>query len=419
MPEIRFKKPTISIREIGVKRFWLGLIVGIFTAVVLSLAFNYGREVFRSPGVMRDLHIPSTSEFQRNNYFYVALSVTLAMSLTTWFWLYGKYETHGRRRLIKRLITTNTLLVFWWIILVVIRFGTLVMLLFSGLGGYDNDLEFTTKFAVMLILIPLYVFLQNWYLMRLLYRCEKWMGYSLLISIVGVYALVQTTTIDQDLINKPYLEFYESEYAYIEDEIERAYTQYGISFDDTTVHVLHKWYKPEASKQVRRVKSAFLSDNIVTLDTIMLAKIIQHNLKDGYAINYRYRWDYPYPINIYYQMNQYEPADEETIELMNLLILQIELFNTRGSGEPQTGRDYKIQYISSGKKDAIKVDLMIIRDRLLKDTSYNDYHKLLPSVSFELDTTFPMGDYTRALQESFDTRLSNNGRLEIDSKASN
>jgi len=56
MKRIRFNKKNISVARIGKKRFWFGLLVGLFTAILLSLLINYVREVFRvMTSIMADL----------------------------------------------------------------------------------------------------------------------------------------------------------------------------------------------------------------------------------------------------------------------------------------------------------------------------------------------------------------------------
>ena len=57
-----FLKPEISIDKLGKRQFWIGTIIGILIAFVLSYFFNYSRESLRMITFMADPYILTEKE---------------------------------------------------------------------------------------------------------------------------------------------------------------------------------------------------------------------------------------------------------------------------------------------------------------------------------------------------------------------
>ena len=80
---VKFRKEKISIQNIGKQRFWIGIISGLFSAIIISLTFSYFRELFRFfTTLSADLLILEKSELQFYNYFFSSLATVLGLSIT-------------------------------------------------------------------------------------------------------------------------------------------------------------------------------------------------------------------------------------------------------------------------------------------------------------------------------------------------
>lgn len=176
---MKLTKNRISIDGIGHQRFWLGIVSGLLTAVILCLFFNYTREMLRFfTSIKGDLLVLSKNEFYFYNYFYSALSSTLGLSITIWIWMGNNKHNRKKDRLYKRQIQTNILLLFWVILLVISRFSSILTFVLYGTIGYDNQLDFVNDYWLLFVLLPCVIFLQSWFTVRLVYNSTKWILYS-------------------------------------------------------------------------------------------------------------------------------------------------------------------------------------------------------------------------------------------------
>ena len=124
---------------------------------------------------------------------------------------------------------------------------------------------------------------------------------------------------------------------FIEDESYKARTNYQIEFSNNTIETLKKWKTQSSLNQVIKVKNAFRSESKITLDTIILQKIILHNFKIGgwyrFSRNSIDNWHYAAPLEIYEQIKKFDRNSNETIELTQIIKEQIELINTQYKDE--------------------------------------------------------------------------------------
>lgn len=219
MTKIRFRKENISIQNIGRKRFWIGIVAGLISAILMSLFFNHSREVLRLLTSMRaDLLILKENELLFFNYFFSFLSSVLGLSITIWIWMQNKKHNRRKDRIYKQLSFTNALLIFWVILMIISRFGSILPIILFGTPGYDNHLNLYKEFWILFVLLPIVVFLQSWFTVRLVYQAGKWIFLSLLFCIMTAYTLQLTTTINQEKLNSAYHQRFESDYNYIVQE---------------------------------------------------------------------------------------------------------------------------------------------------------------------------------------------------------
>ncbi len=383
-----FQKEPISIQTIGKRLFWMGTAAGLITALSLSLAFNYTRETFRFfTGMSADLLIPEEAEWLFFNGFFAALAAVLGLSAAIAAWMSAPARRSRKSRLYRQLALTYALLIFWVSLMMLARFGSILPIMLFGLPGYDDDLNLYEEYRFLLFLFPIVVFLQSWFSVRLVYRAGKWMLISFVCCIAGAFLLSKTTAVRRDIVNDAYVKRFEREYAYITKEVGRATQLYGIGFETQTIATLKKWHLESAYAQVRSVKSAFSKDRKVTLDTIILQKIILHNCKLGgrayYPRQSAENWPYALPEDVLKQIRLFEPDAPEARELFEVLKLQIGLVNkqeTDGAIAPGFSAK-RIGSCGAYRPPGVIISrLAAVRDSLLRDERYAAFHVMLPDI---------------------------------------
>lgn len=391
MANIRFRKEKISIQNIGRERFWFGVAAGVISAISISLAFNHFREVYRYMTTLStDLLILEAIELQFYNYFYSTLATVLGFSITIWFWMSNQAHSGRKDRIYKQLARTNALVIFWVILMVIVRYGSILPILIYGMPGYDNQLNLFEEYWILFILMPTVVFMQSWSSVRLVYRSGKWILYSIIFCILTVFALDMTTTVDQDKLNGSYHQRFEKDYQYIDQEITKAQTDYGIEFDTKTIDILKKWYTESSVEQIKSVKKAFSLGKPVSMDTIILQKIIIRNFKHGGWIYNRRNsienWQYAQPKDILKQLDYYDSNSNQTKELIEIVKEQIDLVNTPefDLGEFKNYTETERRR-SRGARYNIPVPLIMqlkeVRKSLLEAKKYTDLTKELPVIN--------------------------------------
>lgn len=383
---MKFTKNRISIEGIGHQRFWLGIVSGLLTAVILCLFFNYTREMLRFfTSINADLLVLSKNEFNFYNYFYSALSSTLGLSITVWIWMGNNIHNRKKDRLYKRQTQTNILLLFWVILLVISRFSSILTFVLYGTIGYDNQLDFVNDYWLLFVLLPCVIFLQSWFTVRLVYNSTKWIFYSFISCCLFTLLLSFTTNINQEGINKTYYLRYQTEFDYIDNELEYAKNRYDIEFNDSIKFILKKWYTQSSIRQVNDLKQSFSSNQKVTLETIILSKIVIHNLKVGsvswYSRNSIENWYYVSPNDIFNQIKKFNIKSNETKELFNLLKLQSDILFTPEINwdniDDYSSFDFKKnRYVYHQMPKEIKSQLYEIIMEINADSNYVDYQHL-------------------------------------------
>jgi len=390
MTTIRFSKDKISIQNIGQQRFWIGISAGLISAVSISLFFNYSREVLRFlTYISTDLLILKPNELRFFDYFFTSLASTLGLSVTIWIWMGNNNHNRSKDRLYKQVSRANALLIFWLFIFVISRFGSILPIVLFNTPGYDNYLNLYEDYWIIFVIIPIVVFMQSWLTVRMVYRAEKWIFISLIFCALTTFALKMTTTVDQEKLNWSYHQRFEKDYQFIDQTIKTALAKYGVEFDTETIDVLKKWYTESSQEQVARVKMSFTYDIPVSMDTIILEKIIIRNFKQGgwylNSIGYWHNWHYAEPKDILKQIYLSGKDSDQTKELFEILKEQINLVNT-----PAIDWDDHRNYTETERRKGswaeyripkqILKQLSEVRDSLSVNDKYSDYLKELPVI---------------------------------------
>lgn len=384
MKHLQFSKDPISIDKIGGLRFWIGIFVGIISATTLSLFFNYSRESLRLLTMLSaDLLVLDQNEYSFFNRFFAALSTVLGLSITIWIWMSHRPPDRKKGRLFSLLAQNNCLLIFWVVLLIISRFTATLTVIVYGNEGYDNHLNLYNDYWWLMTLLLIVIFAQNWYAVRMIYKAGKWILYSFLFCLIFSWVLSITTKVSQEPLNEAYFKIFELEHEYIQSQVAYAKDCYGIQYSDSTLQDLKKWHSEGAVQQVQSVKHAFAGDKILSMDTILLQKMIIHNCKRGPIMPSRDtfdNWYYALPTDILEQIEYFKPTDEETRELFNTLKEEIELANARENNfkEYSSYDSKRSLYAKYYLTDEIAKQLKVVKDSLCKNQQYHELCETLP-----------------------------------------
>lgn len=323
-------KQKISVSHIGKANFYLGIGLGVFAAVILSLFFNYGREIFRFLfSALRNLVELDTERQMFFNYFYAALSVSLGTNLMLWVWQQRMDVRHIFKRRYIRLAQLSAIFVFWMILEVVVRFGSATP---WGYGGYFGDQPITAFTGISLLLFclfPIVIFLHGWHTFRLAVRCFHWMVYTFVAGCLLSFMLAHITAIDSSVVENVDAELHAEFYAYIDSALADAEQKYDIKFSEEEIDDMKERGTVAAIAQVRRMKKAFADEKPVTLKTIILQRISVEALRPRDTMErFNEYWPYAHPKDIQRQLKNFSPASDETKELIRFLQSLVDLYNT-------------------------------------------------------------------------------------------
>ena len=388
-----FLKPELSIDTIGKSKFWTGIILGICAAFVLSLLLNYSRETFRMITFLRDPLILSDEEFRLFDLFFAALSTSLGFGVTLAYWLIGKNHSI-RKDFLKVFAISNTSFISISALAIVAKFGSNLAIVPYGLHGYDNQLDFLHDHRLLLVLIPIYIFFNHWINIRLIFKVKKWISTSIIICVSIGLILFKTTFVEREILNNVFYNRNKEKFDYIENEFLKA-QQIGIFFSDTTRQILQKKYADRIFNLVCKLKESFKNNEIVQLDTLILEKIVVHNLNRHENIWFRHindydkNWPYVMPEEIYYQIFRHDNVNLETQLLFEILHEQILLFTAAEIDRSQIKNYTRYEREKYWFKEDLLRNTSTIQSRLIQvaqklksDQRYGIYHHLLPEIEF-------------------------------------
>jgi hypothetical protein len=392
-----FLKPEISISTLGKSQFWTGIIIGVGISFILNYFLNYSREALRLFTFFGDPYILSEKEFRIYDIFFTCFSTSIGFGFTIIYWLRGK-NVNIKKNYLRTYTITNSVIIIFISLMAVSRVGSILPIILYSFHGYDNHLDILNDFWLLFVLIPIYIFFTNWNSIRLLFRTKNWILISMLFYGLTSFYLYKTTTVDREKLNKGYYTHNKERFEYIDKEIKNA-RSLGVYFSDTTKLILQKRYAERTTDLVQKTKKAFKSDSVVSLDTLLLQKIIIHNMNDeGYSWRmYRKNkieenWSYPMPEEIYNQILKRNIDDPEMKILFGILFEQISLFTAK---EINWNNSDSFS-IYEREKSMYKRDLLFftqtIQSRLIQviqilksNERYEQYHHIIPEFEFQND----------------------------------
>ena len=322
-----FIKPKISIDRLGKRQFWIGIVGGVLMALVLSYLFNYSRESCRLVTFTRDPLLLTEQEFRLYDLFFAALATSMAYGFTVVLW-FSVRTVDKKKRYFRSYIFTHSWFITLVTLSVIARFGTNLSIAPYGLYGYDGQLDLLREFSLMLVLIPIYIFCTNWNYIRLLFRSGLWVNVSVVICLFVAFYLFKTTSVDRGILNQGYYNLNKHKFDFIDTEFEKA-IKHGIFFNDTVRTILRKEYADRTVSTLLEVKKAFEKSDFVSLDTLILEKILIHNLKNYNRFfdttDKDVNWPYALPEHVYRQILMHDINSIEMSVLFEILVGQISI----------------------------------------------------------------------------------------------
>ncbi|HYX05258.1 MAG TPA: hypothetical protein VE912_00855 [Bacteroidales bacterium] len=391
-----FLKPEISIDKLGKRQFWTGTIIGVLIAFILSYFFNYSRESLRMITFMADPYILTEKEFRLYDLFFASFATSLGFGFTIIYWLRGRNK-NIKKRYLKTFTISNAWLVTFVALMLVARFGSILPIIVYGLHGYDGQLDLLHDFWLMFVLIPIYVFFAHWNTIRMIFRTRYWVLLSIVFYILTTFYLYKTTYADRNILNQSYYSQNKQRFDYIDSEFENA-RKLGVFFSDTTKQILRKKYAERTTDLVLNLKQAFQSDKIVPIDTLILEKIVIHNMnRHGLYFYGRHQdkdrnWPYPVPENIYKQILKHDIDSKETELLFEILSEQISLFTAPRINWDEWDKytDFEREKSNFRKNlmystETIQSRLIQVVDKLKSDKQFERFHHFLNDIEFNND----------------------------------
>ncbi len=387
-----FLKPEISIEKLGKRQFWTGNVIGILFAFVFSYFFNYSRESLRMITFFADPYILTEKEFRLYDLFFASFATSLGFGFTIIYWLRGRNK-YIKKKYLKTFTISNAWLITFVALMLVARFGSILPIIVYGLPGYDGQLDLLHDFWLMFVLIPIYVFFAHWNTIRMIFKTKYWVLLSIAFYILTTFYLYKTTCADRDILNQSYYAQNRQQFDFIDSEFNKA-KKLGIFFGDTAKQVLRKKYAESTTDLVLKLKHAFQTNDIVPLDTLILEKIVIHNM-NRHLLYFYYghndkNWPYALPEDIYRQILKHDVNSKETEVLFEILSEQILLFTAPEIKwyEWEKYNDYeraKSFYRRSlmHSTETIQSRLIQVVDKLKSDTRYERYHHLLNDIEFD------------------------------------
>lgn len=269
------------------------------------LFFGYFREILRGQTFDSDLLIPTQTEFFIYNLFFATVSVTIGFGVTIWVWFHGLFTSQKPRRRINYISAYS---MFWSMTLlyIVSKIGSMTTWILFAMDGYDDHLNLSKEFPLLLFLLPAVLFLNIWTPIRLSFRSGAWFLKSLGVYIVLSASLAFSSPIDQSELNNTWHKYMTPYNQIVDNEIKMAESN-GIKFSTKAVETIRFNRRERVIDQARGLKERFKSEKPVSTDTVVLeliaikkSTIRSLNTKDWH--DKAGQWPFVLPRDVYRQI---------------------------------------------------------------------------------------------------------------------
>lgn len=378
-----FLKQNMSADALGRVTFLSGVGTGLFSAVVLSLFFNYGRELMRHLFSMAyNLVEISPERYQAYGIFFAALSLSLGSNLMLWVWSRGIRERNHRLKNHLRLAGLYAFFILWMLLEVFVNFTFATSFGIYGYWGEQTVPIITGVQSSLFYLLPLVIFLHGWHNFRLYFKSLHWMLYHLVAVIVLSFPLAWITLPDQSVVENIYARHYQPEYSYLDTTLSMAEQQYELNFTEKEKRVLRQFSTYAAQEQLLEIKEAFASPVPVSMKKIIILKISIHNLRSkGRYFHFKNYWPYPKPEDMYQQLNYFPPQSDEAGEIFRAIEELAELYNATFEWSDDVNmremRRYTFQ-LNLFRSKAIADSLKSVVNKINADKTLQKHYGVLP-----------------------------------------
>ncbi|WP_046744840.1 hypothetical protein [Kordia zhangzhouensis] len=309
-------KQELTISKIGVFRFWLGIVYGfLYAALFFCFVFLFTEAVDLFM-VLWGYDVPKVSEASLfyQKLFLITLSIAFGNSamIRCWFSIPSKYF-NGKNHFSSIKITKHSLFIEY-----MVWYATMVYITRFLFQFPEIDLSIFETFGYLFICIPIYLFFVSWTEIIRTIKAQSWMWKAFVISYI-LAALISFVDVSQYKIAEIAFEkVHNEEIVYVAQEVEYAKRAYSIEFSAETILSLKELRTERALDLLEKTRGAFYTNDNISLDTIIMEKILIHNFK-GFYKNKRESYAYITPFQAYLHLRKVAPKSHEAIELLNIL----------------------------------------------------------------------------------------------------
>ena len=395
-----YLKPRLTIKAIGKRNFWYGILLWFLASNILCLGSNFIREIMRLTAWSYDgdLFIRSAENFNKFDLFFSFLSTTLAFGLTVYFW--NSQIKYRKKRHFIRYASSVAIMYLFLPLTIITRFGINLNFILYNFESEEKSLALMNNFWIIFILIPIYLFFNFWNSTVFVFRTRYWVIISAVIIVISSLLFDKFLSIDKEIANSIYYKRYSVERSYVDSQSEIAKT-FGIEFSSEAVNALKKRNSKATLYLLNKTKETFDTKEKVALEFLFMEKVLIHNLNrnDRYYNTRRYpveiygerNWSFAMPEHIYYQIMLYDNPDCIEVQLLfDILSEQISLFNIKDfyDFDFENVSDYERNHFFFGRNlyhstETILSRLVQVRNKLYANEKYIEYRKLLPELEFE------------------------------------
>ena len=395
-----FLKPKLTLKLLSKSSFWKAIVFGLGSSIILCLFLNFNREFFRFFSSLNELVHYSEEEYFFADIFFAAFSSVFGFGVTIYFWV-KDLKLNRRFKFLKMLALSNIFLFMIFPLNAISRMGTVILMPLVNIPGYDRHLQLHLEFPIIFILVPIMMFLLYWQVIQRLFKTNFWMIKSLLVIIAWTLILFKGLSLDRSIIDDSYRFSVRDRLENIDLELNKAKNA-GVEFSPETIRTLEKFHTDSKLQMMEDVNAGFKLAKPLSIDTLILAKIILINLdhiKNFPSVVYHEEkwdmmWTYPLPEDVYGQLKFHSPNDIETRILFEILSEMVNISYSR-FGDSQILNKNLDPYFQNQKYERINLmsstitiqsRLIQVVQKLLANEVYKEYHPMIENMVFELDS---------------------------------
>lgn len=384
-------KQKLTIKTIGKNYFWMGIILGVNYNLILLLFISYLREGFYLSilSYERDLVRLEPQDYVWIDLVIALLNTVISFGIIQIIWTAGLLKNNRNKKCRHK---------YYSII------GFVAFVTFTSYAVFYRVVSITTFYTISLeihkllleyfdirifLFAPLAIFFTLWSKFQIYFKSYRWILISF-VSIVGIGILLGTKfPINRDILSQNYNHIFDHEFNYIDKQLALYYDTNSQTYDEYR-KVLRTKRSDEIYNLLMESRTKFHSLDSLSIDTLVLQKILIHNFNGGYFYcNPRWEqncWYYAHPEDIKRLIKNAQLHSDKMELLFEILYEQLSyvlLFDDSLLFEEMnfTSRKKLIIYgLFDNRAPEILPVLLDIRNKLYHDPRYINYQKYLPDI---------------------------------------